>query len=96
MFWFMIHTSDFSVIIFNTFSVLLGEFVLVHASYQTHLGTDCYFAPNSKLNDGIIWLMVIRAGITRAQLLQVCNFEVDIVGYSKLNLEYENNNVTTL
>lgn len=47
-----------------------GEFVLVHASYQTHLGTDCYFAPNSKLNDGIIWLMVIRAGITRAQLLQ--------------------------
>ncbi|GLH14475.1 Uncharacterized protein GBIM_18869 [Gryllus bimaculatus] len=47
-----------------------GEFVMVHASYQTHLGSDCLFAPNSKLADGIIWLLVIRAGITRAQLLQ--------------------------
>ncbi|XP_066992141.2 sphingosine kinase 1 [Anabrus simplex] len=47
-----------------------GEFVMVHASYQTHLGSDCLFAPNSKLADGIIWLLVIRAGITRTQLLQ--------------------------
>ena len=49
----------------------VGDFVLVHASYQSHLGSDCLFAPNSKLADGIIWLLVIRAGISRAQLLQV-------------------------
>ncbi|XP_049862628.1 sphingosine kinase 2-like isoform X1 [Schistocerca gregaria] len=47
-----------------------GDFVLVHASYQTHLGSDCLFAPSSKLDDGIIWLLIIRAGITRTQLLQ--------------------------
>ena len=45
--------------------------MLVHASYQSHLGSDCLFAPNSKLADGIIWLLVVRAGISRAQLLQV-------------------------
>lgn len=49
----------------------VGDFVLVHASYQSHLGSDCLFAPNSKLADGIIWLLVIRAGISRGQLLQV-------------------------
>lgn len=51
-------------------SSIEGDFVLVHASYQSHLGSDCLFAPNSKLADGIIWLLVIRAGISRGQLLQ--------------------------
>ncbi|CAD7080619.1 unnamed protein product [Hermetia illucens] len=46
-----------------------GEFVLVHTAYQTHLGSDCFFAPHSKLNDGIIWLVIIRAGVSRSQLL---------------------------
>lgn len=50
-------------------TVLEGDFVMVHAAYQTHLGTDCYFATSSKLNDGIIWLCVIRGGISRGQLL---------------------------
>lgn len=47
-----------------------GEFILVHAAYTTHLSTDCLFAPESKLNDGIIYLVIIRAGIGRSQLLQ--------------------------
>jgi hypothetical protein len=55
----------------HIYFVSVGEFVLVHASYQSHLGSDCLFAPNSKLADGIIWLVVIRAGISRGQLLQV-------------------------
>lgn len=46
-----------------------GDFVMVHASYQTHLGEDCYFAPNARLNDGIIWLLVLHAGLSRSQLL---------------------------
>lgn len=48
-----------------------GEFVMVHAAYQSHLGQDYFFAPRAKLADGIIWLMIVKAGITRANLLQV-------------------------
>ncbi|KFB52893.1 AGAP006995-PA-like protein [Anopheles sinensis] len=48
---------------------ITGDFVMVHAAYQTHLSTDCYFAPQSRLNDGIIWLLIIRAGVSRSQLL---------------------------
>lgn len=47
-----------------------GEFVLVQAAYTTHLASDCLFAPDSKLSDGIIYLVIIRAGISRAQLMQ--------------------------
>jgi hypothetical protein len=58
-------------VIIVCFLYSVGDFILVHASYQSHLGSDCLFAPNSKLADGIIWLLVIRAGISRGQLLQV-------------------------
>lgn len=42
---------------------------MVHAAYQTHLGEDVYFAPSAKLNDGVIWLLILHAGLSRAQLL---------------------------
>lgn len=42
---------------------------MVHASYQSHLGEDCLFAPESKLNDGTIWLLIIRGNVTRTQML---------------------------
>ncbi|XP_071450966.1 sphingosine kinase 2-like [Hetaerina americana] len=54
----------------SDWKVIEGDFVMVHASYQSHIGSDALFAPNCKLADGIIWLLVVRAGITRAQLLQ--------------------------
>ncbi|XP_058977879.1 sphingosine kinase 2 [Musca domestica] len=47
-----------------------GEYVMVHAAYTTHLASDCYFVPDSKLNDGIIYLVVIRAGVGKSQLVQ--------------------------
>ncbi|KAK9892636.1 hypothetical protein WA026_021014 [Henosepilachna vigintioctopunctata] len=47
-----------------------GRYLMVHASYQSHLGEDCLFVPDAKLNDGIIWLLVIRTGTSRSQLLQ--------------------------
>ncbi|KAL1516968.1 hypothetical protein ABEB36_000794 [Hypothenemus hampei] len=47
-----------------------GRFVMVHASYQTHLGEDCLFAPEAQLNDGRIWLLVVKHGASRSQLLQ--------------------------
>ncbi|XP_037936035.1 sphingosine kinase 2 [Teleopsis dalmanni] len=46
-----------------------GEFIMVHAVYQSHLSSDCYFSPYSKLNDGTIYLVIIRNGISRSQLL---------------------------
>ncbi|XP_050334164.1 sphingosine kinase 1 [Bactrocera neohumeralis] len=46
-----------------------GEFVMVHAAYQTHLGSDCFFVPQAKFNDGIIYVVIIRSGISRSQLL---------------------------
>lgn len=47
-----------------------GEFVMVHAAYQSHLGQDCFFAPRAKLADSVIWLLIARAGMTRPNLLQ--------------------------
>ncbi|XP_068141198.1 sphingosine kinase 1 [Drosophila tropicalis] len=46
-----------------------GDFVMVHAAYTTHLASDCFFAPDSRLNDGLIYLVIIRAGVGRPQLL---------------------------
>ncbi|XP_055689294.1 sphingosine kinase 2 [Lutzomyia longipalpis] len=53
----------------DTWTTIEGDFVMVHAAYQTHLSTDCHFATSAKLNDGIIWLCIIRGGVSRSQLL---------------------------
>lgn len=53
----------------SNWTCLRGKFIMVHASYQTHLGEDCFFAPDAKLNDGTIWLLVVKAGATRTQVL---------------------------
>nr|XP_012144349.1 PREDICTED: sphingosine kinase 2-like [Megachile rotundata] len=55
----------------SSWTQIQGEFVMVHAAYQSHLGQDYFFAPRAKLADGIIWLVIVKAGITRANLLQV-------------------------
>ncbi|XP_075978581.1 sphingosine kinase 1-like [Anticarsia gemmatalis] len=46
-----------------------GEFVMVHVSYQPYIGEDFLFAPRSQLSDGVIWMLIIKAGISRSQLL---------------------------
>ncbi|XP_058833127.1 sphingosine kinase 2-like [Topomyia yanbarensis] len=53
----------------ENWKTISGEFVMAHAAYQSHLSTDCFFAPRSKLNDGVIWLLIIKAGVSRSQLL---------------------------
>lgn len=59
---------------------------MVHAAYQSHLGQDYFFAPRAKLADGVIWLMIIKAGITRANLLQVNgSIKNNIFGLSNSN-----------
>ncbi|XP_059471901.1 sphingosine kinase 2-like isoform X2 [Neocloeon triangulifer] len=54
----------------SNWTVIEGEFVMVHASYQSHIGADGYIAPDARPDDGVIWLVVIRAGASRSQLLQ--------------------------
>lgn len=54
----------------STWKCIEGKFIMVHASYQTHLGEDCLFAPDAKLDDGTIWLLIIKDSVTRSQLLQ--------------------------
>lgn len=47
------------------------DFVLVLAIYQSHLAEDLMAAPGSKLEDGVIHLLYVRAGISRAALLRL-------------------------
>lgn len=49
--------------------VIDDEFVLVYACHQTHLSTDVFFAPQAKLDDGIMWLVMIRGDVSRAQVM---------------------------
>ncbi|KAG5271154.1 hypothetical protein AALO_G00176500 [Alosa alosa] len=48
-----------------------GDFVLVLAIYQSHLGADLHAAPNARFDDGLIHLTFVRAGISRATLLRL-------------------------
>ncbi|XP_054720367.1 sphingosine kinase 1-like [Uloborus diversus] len=45
------------------------EFVLVYVCHQTHLSSDVLFAPDARPDDGIMWLIVIRADVSRAQVI---------------------------
>ncbi|GIY21192.1 sphingosine kinase 2 [Caerostris extrusa] len=49
--------------------VVEDEFVLVYVCHQTHLSTDVLFAPEARMDDGIMWLIVIKAGVSRAQTM---------------------------
>ncbi|XP_073708756.1 sphingosine kinase 1-like [Garra rufa] len=47
------------------------DFVLVVAMYQSHLAEDMLVAPSSRLDDGIIHLIYVKAGISRRSLLRL-------------------------
>ncbi|KAM9482235.1 sphingosine kinase 1-like [Clarias gariepinus] len=47
------------------------DFVLVMAVYQSHLAEDLIAAPASRLDDGFIHLIYVKAGISRRALLQL-------------------------
>ncbi|VVC27919.1 Hypothetical protein CINCED_3A011924 [Cinara cedri] len=55
----------------SDWEVIEDEFVMIHASYLSHISEDVILAPKSKLNDGVIWLLIIKNGISRTTLLQV-------------------------
>ncbi|CAL9700454.1 unnamed protein product [Knipowitschia caucasica] len=47
------------------------EFVLMLAMYQSHLAEDLFAAPDSTLEDGLIHLTYVKAGISRTALLRL-------------------------
>ncbi|XP_077462485.1 sphingosine kinase 1-like [Stigmatopora argus] len=47
------------------------DFVLVLAIYQSHLAMDLLAAPGAALDDGVIHLFYVKAGISRAALLRL-------------------------
>lgn len=55
----------------NWVTVPEEDFVLVLAMYQSHLAEDLFAAPDSTLDDGLIHLIYVRAGISRAALLRL-------------------------
>lgn len=47
------------------------DFVVVVAMYQSHLAEDMFAAPASRLDDGIIHLIYVKAGISCRSLLHL-------------------------
>ncbi|XP_029360484.1 sphingosine kinase 1 [Echeneis naucrates] len=47
------------------------DFVLMLAMYQSHLAEDLLAAPDASLDDGVIHLFYVRAGISRTALLRL-------------------------
>ena len=47
------------------------EFTFIIACNSIHVGKGMKMAPNAKLDDGLIDLVVVKAGVTRTRLLQV-------------------------
>lgn len=37
-----------------------GEFVCIYTSMVPFIGSDLCFAPDAKLDDGVIWLMIVK------------------------------------
>jgi len=48
-----------------------GKFISIYSSTLPFIGTDLLIAPQSKIDDGIIWLFIIRAPISKLQLMQL-------------------------
>lgn len=55
----------------RTWSTVEGEFVTAMAVYLPYLGPDNLASPDSKLNDGCINLMIVKAGVSKNELLNM-------------------------
>ena len=47
------------------------NFMTIIASYQSHLGPELMAAPAATMQDGLIYLLIVRAPVTRMQLLNL-------------------------
>jgi len=77
--------------------VIEDEFLTVCAVYQSHLGPDLMATPAARMNDGLVYLLVVRAPLTRAMLFtlmsqmetgaHVDNEKVEIIPIRAFRLE---------
>lgn len=52
----------------NSWVTIEDSFVLITAAFQSHLSPDVHFAPESILDDGLIWLIYVRGTVSRYKL----------------------------
>ena len=57
----------------ESWTTIDDEFILVVAMYQTHLAQDIISSPESRLDDGIIYLAFTRATTSRLRLIKLFN-----------------------
>ncbi|KAF0290205.1 Sphingosine kinase 1 [Amphibalanus amphitrite] len=54
----------------DDWACIQGEFVLVYGSLPSHISGDMHLNPGAELSDGLLHLHIIRAGVTRSQVLR--------------------------
>lgn len=61
--------SNLTATLSNEWITVEDSFLGVTAAYQSHLSPELHIAPESTLNDGIIWLLLLRSSLTRYKFL---------------------------
>ena len=55
----------------DEWTVREDEFVMVYAINTAYIGATLFIAPKAKLDDGVIWLLVIRKGVSKMELFDI-------------------------
>ncbi|XP_064087561.1 sphingosine kinase 2-like [Macrobrachium nipponense] len=75
----------------NDWETVEDDFIIIYAVYQSHIGTDVFLAPNAALNDGIIWLLLVRGDATKSSitkfLLGMDGSHINIPGVEMIPVE---------
>ena len=58
---------------------------MVYSGHVSHMASNCFLAPNSKLDDGIIWLLYLTGNLSRCQVVQ---FLIALDSGKHINLPY--------
>jgi len=49
----------------SSWTVIDDHFVMVYSGHVSHMASNCFFAPDSRLDDGVIWLLFLKGDISR-------------------------------
>ena len=62
-----------------------SDFVMVYTAHTSHMSSDCFLAPNARLDDGVIWLLYLTGDVSKSQVL---NFLVSLESGRHTELPY--------
>jgi sphingosine kinase len=54
----------------NNWVSIEDDFIMVYSGHVSHMAANCFLAPNSRLDDGVIWLLYLRGNLSRSQVIQ--------------------------